>query len=116
MRDLVIVRVRRMGTAVRTMLGLAVIVLVGCDSSTESRVFGKWTDGDTGAYIEFLKDGTLQFGDIESRVDGTWSVAADGRVNIEIIRGAHSFVAILQDDGTLALEVTGVTGATFRKE
>ena len=41
---------------------------------------------------------------------------SDGRVNIEIIRGAHSFVAILQDDATLELEVAGVPGATFRKE
>ena len=105
-----------MGTAARTLLGLAVIVFVACDSSTESRVLGKWSDGDTGASIEFLKDGTLQFGDIESRVDGTWSVVSDGRVNIEIIRGAHSFVAILQDDATLELEVAGVPGATFRKE
>ena len=105
-----------MGTAVRTMLGLAVIVLVACGSSTESRVLGKWTDSDTGASIEFLKDGTLQFGDTESSVAGTWSVVSDGRVKIEIIRGAHSFVAILQDDATLALEVAGVAGATFRKQ
>ena len=98
------------------MLGLAIIVLVACGSSTESKVLGKWTNSDSGSSIEFLKDGTVQFGDVESRVAGTWNVLSDGRVNIEILRGAHSFVGILQDDATLALEVAGVAGATFQKQ
>ena len=62
-----------MRTAVRMMLGLVVVVLMACGSATESRVLGKWTDSNTGAFIEFLKDGKLQFGDKESSVIGNWS-------------------------------------------
>jgi len=105
-----------MRTAVRTMVGLAAIVLVACGPSTESRVLGKWTDSGTGAFIEFFKDRTLQFGDAESSVPGTWSVGSDGRVKIEINRGAHSFAAIVKDDTTLEMEVAGLPGATFRKQ
>ena len=105
-----------MRTALRTALGFAVIVLVACDSSTESRVLGKWTNSDTGASIEFLKDGTLQFGDTESSVAGTWSLVSDDRVKIEINRGAHSFDAVLKDDTTLEMEVAGIAGAIFRKQ
>ena len=105
-----------MGTVLRAVLGVALIVLVACSSSTESRVIGKWTNSDTGAYIEFLKDGTLQFGDTGSSVAGTWSLVSDDRVKIEIDRGAHSFAAILKDDTTLEMEVAGIAGATFRKQ
>ena len=105
-----------MGTALRTMLGVAVIVLVACSSSTESRVIGKWTNSDTGAFIEFLKDGTLQFGDTESSVAGTWRVVSDDRVKIEINHGAHSFDAMLKDGTTLEMRVAGIAGATFRKQ
>lgn len=105
-----------MPTAVRTVVGLAAIVLVACGSSTESRVLGKWTDSGTGAFIEFFKNRTLQFGDAESSVPGTWSVVSDGRLKIEINRGAHSFAAIVKDDTTLEMEVAGLSGATFRKQ
>ena len=44
-----------MRTAVRTVVGLAVIVLIACGSATESRVLGKWTDSNTGAFIEFFE-------------------------------------------------------------
>ena len=108
--------VENMRTAVRTALGLAVIVLMACGSSTESRVLGKWTDSNTGAFIEFFNDGKLQFGDKESSVVGNWSVVSDGRVKIELSGGANSFVATLQDNATLVTEVAGVAGATFKKQ
>jgi hypothetical protein len=107
--------VENMRTAVRTALGVAVIVLVACGASTESRVLGKWTDSNTGAFIEFFDDGKLQFGDKESSVVGNWSVS-DGRVKIELSGGANSFVATLQDNATLVTEVAGVAGATFKKQ
>ena len=116
MRDFLNEGEASMRTAVRTMLGLATIIYVACGSSTESRVLGKWTDSGTGAFIEFFQDRTLQFGDVESSVAGTWSVASDGRVKIEINRGAHSFAAIVKDDTTLEMEVAGLSGATFRKQ
>ena len=105
-----------MRVVVRTVVGLAAIVLVACGPSTESRVLGKWTDTGTGAFIDFSKDRTLHFGDAESSVPGTWSVVSDGRVKIEINRGAHSFAAIVKDDSTLEMEVAGLPGATFRKQ
>lgn len=105
-----------MRSALRAVLVFAVIVLVACGSSTESRVIGKWANSDTGASIEFLNDGTLQFGDTESGVAGTWRVVSDDRVKIEINRGAHSFAAILKDNTTLEIEVAGIAGATFRKQ
>jgi hypothetical protein len=107
--------VENMRTAVRIVLGFVLVVLIACASATESRVLGKWTDSNTGAFIEFLKDGRLQFGDKESSVTGNWTVVSDGRVKIEISGGANSFVAILRDDATLVTEVAGVAGATFKK-
>ena len=109
-----------MRTVVLMALGLAVLGSLGCGSSsassTESRLLGTWTDSNTGAFIEFLKDGTLQFGDREGSVAGTWSVLSDGRVNIKINRGADSIAATLIDDARLEMEVAGVKGATFRKQ
>ena len=105
-----------MRTAVRIGLGLAVIVSAACGSPPESRVLGKWTDSNTGAFIEFFNDGKLQFGDKESSVVGNWSVVSDGRVKIELSGGANSLVATLQDDSTLVMEVAGVPGATFKKQ
>jgi len=105
-----------MRTVLRTVAVGFLMVLIACGSSTESKVLGKWTNSDTGASIEFLKDGTLQFGATESRVAGTWRLVSDDRVKIEINRGAHSFDAVLKDDTTLEMEVAGIAGAIFRKQ
>jgi len=99
--------------------GVAILLLIACDSSTESKFLGRWLNADSGGVIEFFPEGRLTMGDKDRSVSGTWVALPDGRVRVEVSRGAQfptdSFTATIDGD-TFQVEAAGAKGATFKRQ
>lgn len=67
----------------RVVLAFAVLIALGCSSPT-SHLIGKWSDEKNLESIEFFKDNTHIWRNIEGKsISGKWKVLDDGRIKIK---------------------------------